>query len=305
MVSLRQLRKLNILLAVDGSEHSLAATQFLYDLPLPNGSTITLLAVLIPRDASGHAALESALDQSKEMIETKGLQVSAELLTGYPSEELTQYADQHPPDLMVLGAKGLRATLGIMLGGVVQQVVEYATWPVLVVRAPYSGIQRVLLITDGSRSSQRALEYLAGFSLPPKVEIRLLHVLPPIPSPAFIARTWPVGSETISPLPSYETEKILSRQAEEEERGGQSLLDQTVKMLQGYGVEATSVLLRGDAATEIIEYVKAHQIDLIIAGARGLSPMKRLLLGSLTRKLIHYAGCSVLVVKGGDHGANR
>jgi len=304
MMSTKKLRKLNILLAVDGSEHSLAATRFLCDLPLPNGSTITILAVLIPRDASSHAALEAALEQAQEMIETKGVQVTAELLTGYPAEVLTQYADQHPPDLMVLGAKGLRATLGIMLGGVVQQVVEYATWPVLVARAPYTGTHRVLLITDGSRYSQRALEYLAGFSLPPEVEIRIMHVLPPIPSPAFIARTWPVGSETVSPLPSFETEKILSRQAEEEERGGQSLLDQTVKMLQEYGVEATGVLLRGDAATEIIEYVKAHQIDLIIAGARGLSPMKRLLLGSLTRKLIHYAGCSVLVVKGGDHVAH-
>ena len=304
MMSTKKLRKLNILLAVDGSEHSLAATRFLCDLPLPNGSTITTLAVLIPRDASSHAALEAALEQAKEMIATKGVQVTAELLTGYPAEELTQYADQHPPHLMVLGAKGLRATLGIMLGGVVQQVVEYATWPVLVVRAPYHGTKRILLITDGSRYSQRALEYLAGFSLPPEVEIRIMHVLPPIPSPAFITRTWPIGSETVSPLPSFETEKILSRQAEEEERGGQSLLDQTVKILQGYGVEATGVLLRGDAATEIIEYVKAHQIDLIIAGARGLSPMKRLLLGSLTRKLIHYAGCSVLVVKGGDHVAH-
>lgn len=304
MVSSRQFRKMNIILAVDGSDHSLAATRFLYDLPLPNESKITILAVLIPRDASGHAALESALEQAKEMIMGKSVQVTAELLTGYPADELTQFADQHHPDLMVLGAKGLRATLGIMLGGVVQQVVEYATWPVLVVRAPYLATKRVLLITDGSRYSQHALEFLAGFSLPSEVEIRIMHVLPPIPSPAYIARTWPVGSETVSPLPSYETEKLLSRQAEEEERGGQSLLDQTIKMMQEYGVEATSVLLRGDAATEIIEYVKAHEIDLIIAGARGLSPMKRLLLGSLTRKLIHYAGCSVLVVKGGEHGTN-
>lgn len=304
MVSSRQFRKMNIILAVDGSDHSLAATRFLYDLPLPNESKITILAVLIPRDASGHAALESALEQAKEMIMGKSVQVTAELLTGYPADELTQFADQHHPDLMVLGAKGLRATLGIMLGGVVQQVVEYATWPVLVVRAPYLATKRVLLITDGSRYSQHALEFLGGFSLPSEVEIRIMHVLPPIPSPAYIARTWPVGSETVSPLPSYETEKLLSRQAEEEERGGQSLLDQTIKMMQEYGVEATSVLLRGDAATEIIEYVKAHQIDLIIAGARGLSPMKRLLLGSLTRKLIHYAGCSVLVVKGGEHGTN-
>jgi nucleotide-binding universal stress UspA family protein len=76
------------------------------------------------------------------------------------------------------------------------------------------------------------------------------------------------------------------------------LLERTVSHLQAEGIQATSVLLRGDAATEIIEYVKTHHIDLIVAGSRGLSQMKRLLLGSLSRKLVHYAGCSVLIVKG-------
>ncbi len=62
-------------------------------------------------------------------------------------------------------------------------------------------------------------------------------------------------------------------------------------------MEASSVLLRGDAATEIIEYVKTNQIDLIVSGSRGLSEVRGWLLGSVSRKLVHYAGCSVLVVK--------
>jgi nucleotide-binding universal stress UspA family protein len=77
-----------------------------------------------------------------------------------------------------------------------------------------------------------------------------------------------------------------------------------VKTLESGGIQAKGVLLRGDAATEIIEYVNANQVDLIIAGSRGLSQMKRLLLGSLSRKLVHYAGCSVLLVKGGLNGAD-
>jgi nucleotide-binding universal stress UspA family protein len=77
------------------------------------------------------------------------------------------------------------------------------------------------------------------------------------------------------------------------------LLEKNQKYLEGCGLLAKSILLRGDDATEIIDYEKTHQIDLIVAGARGLSGMRRLLLGSLTRKLLHYAGCSVLVVKGG------
>jgi nucleotide-binding universal stress UspA family protein len=124
-----------------------------------------------------------------------------------------------------------------------------------------------------------------------------MHVLPPLPSPALIARSWTVGSEIMAPVPSAETEKLLAEQAEEEERNGKVLLEQALRTLKEYGISATSVLLRGDAATEILEYTKNHQINLIVAGSRGLSQMKRLLLGSLSRKLVHYAGCSVLVVR--------
>jgi len=56
--------------------------------------------------------------------------------------------------------------------------------------------------------------------------------------------------------------------------------------------------VRGDAATEIIDYVKANQIDLIVAGSRGLSQIKSLWMGSVSRKLVHYSACSVLIVKG-------
>ena len=128
-----------------------------------------------------------------------------------------------------------------------------------------------------------------------------MHVLPPMPSPALIARSWPAGSEAMAPMPSYETEEMLAKQAEDEERQGNNILQDAIETLDKFGIEASSVLLRGDAATEIIEYTKGNQIDLIVTGSRGLSQMRRLLLGSLSRKLVHYAGCSVLIVKGGKH----
>ena len=62
------------------------------------------------------------------------------LLYGHPAQALAEFAGEHEPDLIVMGAKGLRATLGILLGGVAQQMVEYSRWPVLVVRLPYQGL---------------------------------------------------------------------------------------------------------------------------------------------------------------------
>jgi nucleotide-binding universal stress UspA family protein len=297
----RKVHEMNVILAVDGSEHSTAAARLLRDLPLPGASSITVLAVLVPRDASSHALLEQALADAKAILGDRKSTVKTEMLTGYPAEQISEYAAKYVPDLIVLGAKGRRATLGILLGGVVQQIVEYADDPVLVVRAPYEGIQRILIVTDGSVYSQRAMRYLGHFPIPDMAEVHVLHVLPPMPSPALIARSWPAGSESMAPIPSYETEEMLAKQAEDEERQGKTLLAQSVNTLGDYGIEAKGVLLRGDAATEIIEYANQNQVGLIVAGSRGLSQMRRLLLGSLSRKLVHYAGCSVLIVKGEGH----
>lgn len=297
----RTIHEMNLILAVDGSEHSAAAARLVRDLPLPRESSITVLAVLMPRNASEHAALEKALVDTKEILGEIKPSIKTELLTGYPAEQISEYAAEHVPDLIVLGAKGRRATLGILLGGVVQQIVEYADDPVLVVRAPYQGIQRILLVTDGSIHSQQATSYLGKFPVPDLAEVHVLHVLPPLPSPVLIARSWPMGSEAMAPVPTYDSEEVLARQAEEEVSQGETLLSETVAELGNYGLEAKSVLLRGDAATEIIQYANENQIGLIVAGSRGLSQMRRLLLGSLSRKLVHYAGCSVLIVKGGEH----
>lgn len=287
---------MNILFADDGSQHSLAAIGLLGDLPLPAESCVTILAVLNPREASNHHVLENALKQTKSRLEEGGISAQTELLLGYPTEVISEYADQNKPDLIILGAKGLRATLGILLGGVAQQVIEYANWPVLVVRAPYPGLKKILFVTDGSENSQEALEYFSNFPTPKGTNISVMHVLPPAPSPELITQTWPLGPEIPYPIPRQlqaETQVWLG----EEEEKGKELLRNTLQIIKERGVKANSVLARGDAATEIIEYVKENGIDLIVAGSRGLSRMRSWLLGSVSRKLVHYAGCSVLVVK--------
>jgi nucleotide-binding universal stress UspA family protein len=94
-----------------------------------------------------------------------------------------------------------------------------------------------------------------------------------------------------------QNEKIAAAQALEE-RQAQELLARAVETLQASGLQVTSVLKRGDAATEIIHYAQDQKIDLIVAGSRGLSRVAGWLMGSVSRKLVHYAGCSVMIVKG-------
>lgn len=300
-------RPLNILLAFDGSQHCLSAIDLIRDLPLASDSKISVVGVLIPRESSNHAVLEAALDQADQMLKDKGFDSITEIIVGNPAETIIGFANQLRPDLIVAGAKGLRHTLGILLGGVSQQIVEYAEQPVLVVRAPYRGLKKLLVVTDGSPSSRSAVEYLAGqaegaehcerFPLPPGIKVYVMHVLPPSPSPELLARSWPIGPDVLPPIP-LDRESEATWLKEEEDRG-KELLAKTISYLNTCsGMRAAPILARGDAATEIIQYAKEHEIDLILAGSRGLSEMRSWLLGSVSRKLVHYANCSVLVIKG-------
>jgi nucleotide-binding universal stress UspA family protein len=294
MSTLPEQPALKILLADDGSEHARAAVSLLGHLPLPPKSTVTALRVFTPLQISEHAAMQKALDQTQASLLTRGIQSVTELLLGYPAEKLSEYADQHRPDLIVMGAKGLRATLSILLGGVAQQMVEYAQWPVLIVRAPYHGLRRLLLVTDGSSYSQQAVDALGKIPLPSGIDVRVMHVMSPPPHAIFLVDSSRPG---IGKPPLLQDEKIAATQAFEESEG-QALLARTLETLQAFGLRATGVLKRGDAATEIIQYAHDQQIDLIVAGSRGLSRVTGWLMGSVSRKLVHYAGCSVMIVKG-------
>jgi nucleotide-binding universal stress UspA family protein len=293
-----------ILIAIDGSEHSKAALDLLSSLPLPSATDITVLGVFLPRNASDFYAFQPILQQAEAQLRHMGVQAHAELLAGQPSEIIHQMADEQHPHLIVLGARGRRATAGIRLGGVAQQVVEYSNSPVLVVRAPFEGLERILLVVDGSLASQCSVEYMGRLPLPETTHIEVVHILPPVPlpQPLISAPVWSIGYER-GALIDMQTEEELQALYAEERKNGQALLERTsehlVKLLQGRGsqIPVSTLLLQGDASTEIIEHATEQHTDLIVAGSRGLSAVKGWLLGSVSRKLLHYAPCSVLVVR--------
>lgn len=293
----------NYLLAIDGSEHARAAVSALIDLITcqedRSQNHVTLLSVFTPLQASDLTGLRQVMSTVCQAFQQLSIPVSEELILGYPAEKILEYAEKLEPDLIVMGAKGLRSALSIMLGGVAQQIVEYGHWPVLVVRAPYNGMRKILVAIDGSRCSQIAIEYLSNSCLWKGADIELLYVLPPAPiqvSPEFYTSLWPVDSEYLGIL-ATPSEDQQEKWFEEEEKNGEKLLANMKQKLVAKNQSASSRLLRGDAANEIIEYSKAHHFDLIVTGSRGMNPVKGWLLGSVSRKILHYSNCSVLLVR--------
>jgi len=290
----------NILLADDGSAHSRAAAQLLCDLPLADDSQIKVLRVFTPSDTANVWLLEKALKKTEKALCEGGRIVESEIILGHPAEMIVKTAERDNANMIVIGAKGLRATLGILLGGVVQQVAEHAERPVLVVRAPYNGIKRVLLVIDGSEESRKMLNCMSDFPLPDGAEFDVLHVAPPIPSEQEIVQYWPSGMDVSFTIPIEEIREQIKERAEREEEFGKKILNEASAALAKNSIQAQIAFLRGDAATEIIEYAKERKTDLIICGGRGLGPVKSWTLGSVSRKLLHYAPCSVMVVKRGS-----
>ncbi len=93
-----------------------------------------------------------------------------------------------------------------------------------------------------------------------------------------------------APVPSDVIAQIYNK--------AQNDVEQAKKKAQDAGVkDVTSQVLEGDPATSIIEYASKNGADLIVIGSRGLSTFKRLILGSVSSKVVQESRVPVLVVK--------
>jgi nucleotide-binding universal stress UspA family protein len=72
-------------------------------------------------------------------------------------------------------------------------------------------------------------------------------------------------------------------------------LEEAQRFLSERGIDAEPVEGQGDPGKVIVEAAK--DADLIVVGSRGLNPVQRILLGSVSSKVVHRAACDVLVVR--------
>jgi nucleotide-binding universal stress UspA family protein len=288
----------HVQIAVDGSEHAMAATQLVSDLSLPRNSRITILGVVPPGKSQYESRLRAAFVQAEKTLGRKGVEIESVLLHGHAAKQLIEYGSEYPPDLMVIGAKGLYATLKILLGGVAQQVVQHAHWPVLITRPPYHGLRRVLLAADGSSNSRLAAEYLAQFPLPSHTEIQVAHAQPILlgEAAAYVHHSGPMAYLAPS-MPLMADRSVVSQQMELQKQRGRAILAETRRVLEAAGHKSKGIILDGDPASQIMAYSELRGIDLIVAGSRGHSAIEGWWWGSVSRKLVHYAHSSVLFVR--------
>ena len=109
----------NILIAADGSDNSLRATQQAADIAsLLDEAKVTIVSVIAidvysdmvydPIEAHGEAQREIIRD-AEQVLADAGIDYEVVLLHGRPADEIIRYAAETEADLLVIGSRGLGA----------------------------------------------------------------------------------------------------------------------------------------------------------------------------------------------------
>lgn len=143
--------------------------------------------------------------------------------------------------------------------------------------------KNILLAYDGSENARKALS--VAIDLASKYKAKL-----------FIVEVVDTNTISISDL-SRASSLSVSRIVEEIKSKASGDVKECIKLAQDNGIEADGDVLEGDPASEILRYSEEIKADLIVTGCRGMSKWKRLLIGSVSSKVVSESKVPTLVVK--------
>jgi nucleotide-binding universal stress UspA family protein len=210
-------------------------------------------------------------------------EVKAEAVWGMPATKLVEKADDWKPDLLVVGSHGRGALGRFLLGSVSQKVLHEAHCSVRIARGTAEQADtpvRLLIALDGSKGAQAAVDAVAARHWPADSQVRLVNA------------TWTVPPITAGRMVAPITEWI----AEENARLKTALEAATAK-LQGVGLITSSVVEEEEPKAFICKEAERWGADCIFLGARGMGPVERLMIGSISSGVAARAHCSVEVVR--------
>jgi nucleotide-binding universal stress UspA family protein len=146
-----------------------------------------------------------------------------------------------------------------------------------------SGIQRILVPTDFSPTSDIALQYAIDLSQPLGSSIHLLHVI----DDSSFSAAYPEGVY-FPEVP--EIRDRLRSDAEDQLKGAAA-------RCASAGVPATTEVVNGLPARTIAQTAKTRATDLIVMGTHGRGAFAHLMLGSVAERVVRIAPCGVLTVR--------
>jgi len=145
---------------------------------------------------------------------------------------------------------------------------------------------KILLATDGSTSSFKAVEKTIQLVKNMKAEVTVLSVVHDVPVYQF--------HDALSSEHLVAVQKSLEERAE---KTAQEILEKTADLFRENGLEVNVILKKGHPAEVICQVAEEGGFDFVVMGSRGLGGIKELLLGSVSNRVAHCTKSSVLIVK--------
>ena len=182
-----------------------------------------------------------------------------------PHPAIVAAAEKHRPDLVIIGRCGKTALARLLMGNVTARVIGHSPVNVLVIpRGGMVGFQRILVASDGSPYSEAA--WNLALAMAKQAESQLIGV-------------------AVAP----EEGDIIEAKA---------IIHQMLTAANRARMPLKGVNPQGVAPdTGIVQQAIKHEVDLIIMGSHGRTGLKKLLMGSVTERVIGQSPCPVLVVK--------
>jgi nucleotide-binding universal stress UspA family protein len=287
---------MKVLFAHDGSESAARAQTLVNSISWPESTTIKVLRVddrflydlgmpehqLVETNDRLQELMQQELDASKAALSAPGRTIETVLVTGRPASENVEEARRINADLIVLGSHGRGAVASALLGSVANEVVDHAPCPVLVSRT--EKIDRLVLAQDGTAGALQAEAVLLEW---PFLRNKPVHVISAWSiAPGYTAMD-PTGGAFISG-------ELYTQLLDEVRDQATRVAREATERLKAQDVQVTAGVREAPAADAIV--AAGEGADLIVMGTRGHSTLERLLLGSVARRVLHRARCSVMVV---------
>ena len=144
-------------------------------------------------------------------------------------------------------------------------------------------LKKILLATDGSEDASVATRAAVDLSSSSGSELHVVYVFEFIPPREYIGLALRIRSPFAS------------------EREGREMLVEQVSLIEETGNIVHAAHLRmGSPVDEILNTAEEIEADLVVIGSRGLGGVKRLLMGSVSERVVHYATCPVLVLRSAE-----
>jgi len=145
--------------------------------------------------------------------------------------------------------------------------------------------KRILVATDGSTLSKKAVTGAIGLAAACGAELIALKVVPRYPQ-AYFEGSIPLSAGDVSRVEKQWTD------------AAQAALDLVVKLAAIKNVQAKGITAKSDVVSDaIIAAAKKQNADLIVMASHGRKGIKRLLLGSETQQVLTHSHIPVLVLR--------